>query len=193
MRRSFVEAGLLPGVAVLVIAGILAHRDTPIETIALFAAYAAVGITAPGAVLWRLATGHRRNLVEDLSAGFLLGTAVQLLVYLAVSAADLQRWAWLWAVPVLAAATAVRRLHECWWGLAAACAVVVLGWSLARRDRSRAAVVVPIAVIGVGTAAGVLPALESTVTQSGATSVLFQPREQGGPTGGRDHRRTLTA
>lgn len=124
-------ARIAPGVAVLVLAAVLAHRDTPAATIALFTAYVALGITLPGVVLWRLATRRRRDLVEDLSAGFLLGAAVQILVYLAVSPLGLQRWAWLWFVPVVLTAAAVPRLREVWLAPVTEPSGVLTGWLVA--------------------------------------------------------------
>jgi len=52
-------------------------------------------------VLWRLIGAYRRNLVEDSAAGFAVGTAVQLIVYLASASVGLQRWSWVWAPVVL--------------------------------------------------------------------------------------------
>ncbi|QNE23181.1 hypothetical protein F1D05_27200 [Kribbella qitaiheensis] len=59
------------------------------------------GITLPGTLLWRLASPFRHNLIEDFAAGSLVGVSVLILVYLAVAPLGGQRWAWLWAAPVL--------------------------------------------------------------------------------------------
>lgn len=70
------------------------------------------GLTLPGLALWRIATTRRLSLVEDVAAGSVVGAAVLLLVYLGVSPLGLQQWAWLWAVPVLAAAAIVPAWRE---------------------------------------------------------------------------------
>lgn len=65
------------------------------------------GLTLPGLLLWRIATARHLNLVEDLAAGSLVGVSVLTLVYLGASALGLQRWAWIWVLPVLVAAVTV--------------------------------------------------------------------------------------
>ncbi|WP_238334758.1 hypothetical protein [Kribbella amoyensis] len=81
------------------------HAST--DSIVALLRFWAFGITLPGIVLWRLASPFRHNLIEDFAAGSLVGVSVLLLVYMAVAPLGLQRWAWLWVVPVLIAAVAV--------------------------------------------------------------------------------------
>lgn len=73
-----------------------------------------LGLALPGFLLWRIATPRRLNLVEDVAAGSVVGVSVLVLVYLGCSAFGLQRWAWLWIVPVLVAATSVPALRRRW-------------------------------------------------------------------------------
>ncbi len=133
-------ARLLPGVTVLLLAAILANRHTPAPVVGWFAVYAALGITLPGVVLYRLGTRRRRCLAEDLAAGILVGSAVQLVVYLAVAPLGLQRWAWLWFAPVVAAAALVPAWRRIWWRRVSEPLSPVAGWLLA------AAVAVPLLV-----------------------------------------------
>jgi surface polysaccharide O-acyltransferase-like enzyme len=70
------------------------------------------GLALPGFLLWRIATPRRLNLVEDIAAGSMVGVSVLVLVYLGCSALGLQKWAWLWIVPVLVAATTVSTLRR---------------------------------------------------------------------------------
>jgi hypothetical protein len=134
-------ARLLPGVTVLLLAAILANRHIPAAVVGWFALYATLGITLPGVALYRLATRRRRNLAEDVAAGFLVGSAVQLIVYLAVAPLGLQRWAWLWFVPVLLAAGAVKGWRRVWWGRVTEPLSPDAGWLLA------AASAVPLLVV----------------------------------------------
>lgn len=97
----------LPGLVLAVLAAVLLMRHAPEGTVARYTAYTAFGVTLPGLVLYRVLSRRRANLLEDLAAGFVVGTAALILCYLAAAAAGLQRWAALWAVPVLVAAVAV--------------------------------------------------------------------------------------
>ncbi|TDU89338.1 hypothetical protein EV138_2902 [Kribbella voronezhensis] len=65
------------------------------------------GITLPGTLLWRLASPFRHNLIEDFAAGSLVGVSLLILVYLGVAPLGGQRWAWLWAAPVIILVTVV--------------------------------------------------------------------------------------
>jgi hypothetical protein len=69
-----------------------------------FVLFSGVVVMLPGFALWRLIGGYGRNLVEDLSAGFAVGTAGQVLVYLASASIGLQAWSWVWAPVVLVVA-----------------------------------------------------------------------------------------
>ncbi|MGW7687141.1 hypothetical protein ACWGID_40750 [Kribbella sp. NPDC054772] len=94
-------SGLAAGVAVALLALVLlALHSTPFELVR-FVLFTGVVVTLPGFALWRLIGGYRRNLVEDLSAGFAVGTAGQVLVYLASASIGLQAWSWVWAPIVL--------------------------------------------------------------------------------------------
>ncbi len=103
-------AALLKAAAVLSFVALvwwLMVGHTSTEVAIRLTAYSVLGLTLPGLVIWRLATPRRRNLVEDLSAGLLLGSACLILVYLLCGWLGLQRWAWLWAAPVLVLAAVV--------------------------------------------------------------------------------------
>jgi hypothetical protein len=94
-------SGLVAGLAVAVLAIVLlALHATPFE-LARFVLFTVVAVLLPGFALWRLIGGYGRNLVEDLSAGFAVGTAGQVLVYLASASVGLQAWSWAWAPIVL--------------------------------------------------------------------------------------------
>ncbi|WP_427886495.1 hypothetical protein ACQHIV_27595 [Kribbella sp. GL6] len=79
---------------------LLALHSTVFELVR-FVLFTVVAVMLPGFALWRLVGGYRRNLVEDLSAGFAVGTAGQVLVYLASASIGLQAWSWVWAPVVL--------------------------------------------------------------------------------------------
>jgi hypothetical protein len=132
-------SGLLAGVAVLVLAIVLLLLDSTLSEVARFVLFTGLGIALPGFVLWRLIGYYGRNLVEDLAAGFAVGTAAQIIVYLASASVGLQAWSWVWAPVVLLIAFAdsdvrarvwrrvdqpIRPLQA--WLLAAATAIVVL-------------------------------------------------------------------
>ncbi|MGW6278983.1 hypothetical protein [Kribbella sp. NPDC055071] len=104
-----------------------------------FVLFTCFAIALPGFALWRLIGGYGRNLVEDLAAGFAVGTAGQVLVYLASASIGLQAWSWVWSPVVLLIALRDRDVRErVWrrvdeplrplqaWLLAATTAVVVL-------------------------------------------------------------------
>ncbi|HEY3559835.1 MAG TPA: hypothetical protein VGL05_20340 [Kribbella sp.] len=94
-------SGLVAGLAVVVPAIVLlALHSTPFELVR-FIGFTLVAVALPGFALWRLIGGYGRNLVEDLSAGFAVGTAGQVLVYLASASIGLQAWSWVWAPVVL--------------------------------------------------------------------------------------------
>ncbi len=132
-------SGLLAGVAVLILAIVLLLLDSSPSEVARFALFTGLGVALPGFVLWRLIGNYGRNLVEDLAAGFAVGTAAQIIVYLASAAVGLQAWSWVWAPVVLLIAFAdsdvrarvwrrvdqpLRPLQA--WLLAASTAIVVL-------------------------------------------------------------------
>jgi hypothetical protein len=125
-------------VPVVVLGVAMLRGGGPALDVAKFVGFVAFGVTLPGVVLWRSIGNYRRNLVEDFAAGFAVGCAVQLLVYLAFAEAGLQRWSWVWGPIVLligAFSPAVRR--KVWrrveapltplaaWLLSASCLLVV--------------------------------------------------------------------
>ncbi|GAA3147859.1 putative membrane protein [Kribbella aluminosa] len=97
-------SGLVAGLAVGVLAIVLLALHSTVFELARFVLFTLVAVTLPGFALWRLIGGYRRNLVEDLSAGFAVGTAGQVLVYLASASIGLQAWSWVWAPVVLVVA-----------------------------------------------------------------------------------------
>jgi hypothetical protein len=132
-------SGLVAGLAVVALAIVLLALHSTAFELARFALFTVVAVTLPGVVLWRLIGGYGRNLVEDLSAGFAVGTAGQVLVYLASASIGLQAWSWVWAPVVLVIAFVDRDARaRVWrrverplrplqaWLLAASTAVVLL-------------------------------------------------------------------
>ncbi|HZX07349.1 hypothetical protein [Kribbella sp.] len=130
---------MVAGLAVVVLAIVLLALHSTAFELARFVLFTLVAVTLPGFALWRLIGGYRRNLVEDLSAGFAVGTAGQVLVYLASASIGLQAWSWAWAPVVLvvafvdrdARARVWRRVEQPLrplqaWLLAASTAVVLL-------------------------------------------------------------------
>ncbi|WP_241996031.1 hypothetical protein [Kribbella antiqua] len=125
--------------AAAILAITLLLLDSTLSEVGRFVLFTGFGIALPGFALWRLIGNYGRNLVEDLSAGFAVGTAAQVIVYLASASVGLQAWSWLWAPVVLlvafadsdARARVWRRVEQPLrplqaWLLAAATAVVVL-------------------------------------------------------------------
>ncbi|WP_328989170.1 hypothetical protein OG394_23355 [Kribbella sp. NBC_01245] len=105
-------AAALP-LAGLVIALLLAHA--PPGVVAKYLVFLIFGVTLPGLVIWRGIGRYRRNLIEDLGAAFAVGTAAQLIVYLASASVGLQKWSWVWAIPVLLVGLLDRDIrYACW-------------------------------------------------------------------------------
>ncbi|MDX2972477.1 hypothetical protein PWY87_28690 [Kribbella solani] len=132
-------SGLVAGLTVLVLAIVLLALHASFFELVRFVLFTGVAVAVPGVALWRLVGGYGRNLVEDLSAGFAVGTAAQVLVYLASASIGLQAWSWAWAPVVLviafvdsdARARVLRRVEQPLrplqaWLLAASTAVVLL-------------------------------------------------------------------
>ena len=94
-------SGLVAGLAVAVLAIVLLALQSTVFELVRFVLFTGVAVALPGFALWRLLGGYGRNLVEDLSAGFAVGTAGQVLVYLASASIGLQAWSWVWAPVVL--------------------------------------------------------------------------------------------
>ncbi|RZU13710.1 hypothetical protein EV645_4563 [Kribbella rubisoli] len=97
-------SGLVAGLAVVVLALVLLALHATFFELVRFVLFTGVVVMLPGFALWRLIGGYGRNLVEDLSAGFAVGTAGQVLVYLASASIGLQAWSWVWAPVVLVVA-----------------------------------------------------------------------------------------
>jgi len=94
-------SGLLAGGAVVVFGIVLLFlHATPFEVVR-FVLFTVLAVALPGLALSRLIGGYGRNLVEDLSAGLAVGTAGQVIVYLAAASVGLQAWSWIWAPIVL--------------------------------------------------------------------------------------------
>ncbi|NUR97742.1 MAG: hypothetical protein HOV67_21110 [Kribbellaceae bacterium] len=132
-------SGLVAGLSVALLALVLLALHSTVFELVRFVLFTVVAVTLPGFALWRLIGGYGRNLVEDLSAGFAVGTAGQVLVYLASASIGLQAWSWVWAPVVLviafvdsdARARVWRRVEQPVrplqaWLLAASTAVVLL-------------------------------------------------------------------
>lgn len=93
--------GLLAGVAVGILGiGLLLQHATVFE-VGRFVLFTSLGVALPGFALWRLVGNYSRNLVEDLAGGFAVGTAGQIVVYLAAASIGLQAWSWAWGPVVL--------------------------------------------------------------------------------------------
>lgn len=131
--------GLGAGVAVALLGVAMLLRFSTIGETGRFVAFSVVGIGLPGLALWRLIGNYRRNLVEDIAAGFAVGTAAQIIVYLASASVGLQEWSWVWAPIVLVVTFLDRDVRaRVWcrveeplrplqaWLLAAACAIVLI-------------------------------------------------------------------
>jgi hypothetical protein len=132
-------SGLVAGLAVVILAIVLLALHSTVFELVRFVLFTGLAITLPGFALWRLIGNYGRNLVEDLAAGLAVGTAAQIIVYLASASIGLQAWSWVWA-PVVLLITFVdsdvrarvwRRVDQPLrplqaWLLAAATAVVIL-------------------------------------------------------------------
>ncbi|GAA1112874.1 hypothetical protein GCM10009630_07490 [Kribbella jejuensis] len=94
-------SGLVAGLTVALLAIVLLALHSTVFELVRFVLFTVIVVTLPGFALWRLIGGYGRNLVEDLSAGFSIGTAGQVLVYLASASIGLQAWSWVWAPVVL--------------------------------------------------------------------------------------------
>ncbi|GAA1591018.1 hypothetical protein GCM10009789_51180 [Kribbella sancticallisti] len=132
-------AGLGAGAAVAVLALAMLLKFSTVSETGRFVVFCVLGITLPGFALWRLIGSYRRNLVEDCAAGFAVGTAAQIIVYLASSSVGFQQWSWVWAPIVLVITFLDREVRSrVWcrveeplrplqaWMLAAACAIVLI-------------------------------------------------------------------
>src|SRR6476620_1437967 len=94
-------AGLAAGLTVLILAIVLLALHSTFFELGRFVLFTGLAVALPGFALWRLIGSYGRNLVEDLAAGFAVGTAAQVVVYLASASIGLQAWSWVWAPVVL--------------------------------------------------------------------------------------------
>ncbi|MEU4390466.1 hypothetical protein [Kribbella sp. NPDC023855] len=108
-------AGRMAALPVLLLVLVLLLARAPLLDVLRFGLFLAVGVTLPGVVLWRLIGAYRGSLVEDFAAGFAIGTAVQLIVYLASASVGLQQWSWGWAPIVLVLALLDRDVRNRIW------------------------------------------------------------------------------
>ncbi|MET7282078.1 hypothetical protein ABZS29_27865 [Kribbella sp. NPDC005582] len=91
----------MAGVAVGILGiGLLLQHATFFE-VGRFVLFTALGVALPGFALWRVVGYYGRNLVEDLAGGFAVGTAGQIVVYLAAASVGQQAWSWVWGPIVL--------------------------------------------------------------------------------------------
>jgi hypothetical protein len=150
------RAGRAAAIPVMVLCGVMLAAHAPVLDAAKFTGFVVFGMTLPGLVLWRLIGAYRRNLVEDLAAGFAIGTSVQLIVYLASASVGWQQWSWVWAPVVLAIGSFDQDVRDrVWrrveaplspltaWLLAASCSVVLFAMYLKGPDRYAPAYVDP--------------------------------------------------
>ncbi|MEV6287228.1 hypothetical protein [Kribbella sp. NPDC051770] len=124
-------AGLVAAVPVVLLTLVMMGRYAPLLDVLKFTVFVLLGVGLPGLVLWRLIGAYRRNLVEDCAAGFAVGTAAQLLVYLASSSVGLQRWSWVWAPIVLVVGVLDRDVRARVWQHVEAPLAPVTAWLLA--------------------------------------------------------------
>ncbi|WP_067495086.1 hypothetical protein [Actinoplanes sp. TFC3] len=92
----------------------LRHYDTPGLDIAVYSAYLAVGVVAPGTLVYRALRGSRGNLPEDLGLGTATGLFVQLVGWALAAATGLQQVLWCWPLLVLVAFASVPPLRRHW-------------------------------------------------------------------------------
>ncbi|MEU4193019.1 hypothetical protein AB0E69_14060 [Kribbella sp. NPDC026611] len=108
-------SGLVAGATTVVLALVLLALHSTFFELVRFVGFTVVAVALPGFALWRLVGSYGRNLVEDLAAGFAVGTAAQVVVYLASSSIGLQAWSWVWAPIVLVVAFVDRDARERVW------------------------------------------------------------------------------
>jgi len=82
------------------------------DTLIRFSRFYALDLVLPGLVIWRVCTRRRRNLLEDVAAGTMVGIAGLTLAYLMCGWLNQKPRAWLWAVPVVLVALAVPRFRR---------------------------------------------------------------------------------
>ncbi|UWZ38370.1 hypothetical protein Drose_09040 [Dactylosporangium roseum] len=136
-------------VAVMIAAG-LTYYGVPLLTVAIFAAYLALGVILPGTLIWRGVRGRSGWFVEDVAAGLAVGYSCEVLVYIVCRWFGLPLLTVAWAVATVAAFAAVPRLRRhwrgsdrpeertpFWWSLIlSASAVILFYWSCVRFFRT---------------------------------------------------------
>lgn len=123
-------AGRMAALPVLLLVLVLLIARAPVFDVFKFGLYLVAGVTLPGLVLWRVIGAYRRSLVEDLAAGFAIGTAAQLIVYLASASVGLQRWSWGWAPIVLVLGVLDRDVRNRVWRRVEAPLAPLTAWML---------------------------------------------------------------
>jgi hypothetical protein len=95
-------------VATLVACGaILSAAGTAPADLARYAAYAALAVTLPGTLVYRLLRRTPHTLVEDLALGAAVGLTLELAAWALYSALDLRGWLWTWPAAVVIGCLAV--------------------------------------------------------------------------------------
>ncbi|WP_040456878.1 hypothetical protein [Kribbella catacumbae] len=123
-------AGRMAALPVLLLVLVLLISRAPVFDVLKFGLYLAALVTLPGLVLWRVIGAYRRSLVEDFAAGFAIGTAAQLIVYLASASVGLQCWAWVWAPIVLVLGVLDRDVRNRVWRRVEAPLAPLTAWML---------------------------------------------------------------
>ncbi|MGC5017373.1 hypothetical protein [Micromonospora sp. DT47] len=130
--RSVLATGWLPLAVVLAVSAVVLHwYGVSGPDLALFAGYSAGCLALPGTLLWRALHGRSGTLAVDVAAGFALGLAVELAVYIPARALGVPLAVLAWPVLTVLVFLAVPGLRRHWrggperlptgvsWGLAA--------------------------------------------------------------------------
>ncbi|WP_449066726.1 hypothetical protein, partial [Planomonospora algeriensis] len=109
-----------PAVVLCVFVGcVLVRSGVSAGQVLRFAGYVTVAVLVPGTLLWRFLHRGAGLLVADLAAGFAVGTALQILVYVPARAAGHPALTPVWAVAVIAVFAVVPALRRYWRGAGA--------------------------------------------------------------------------
>ncbi|MEH0842523.1 hypothetical protein V6U81_09060 [Micromonospora sp. CPCC 205711] len=117
-RRRFPRiGGWLPTALVLAATAVVLNwYGVSGKDIALFAGYTVGCVALPGTLLWRALHGRSGTLAVDVAAGFALGLAVELAVYIPARAVDVPLAVLGWPALTVVAFLAVPRLRRHWRG-----------------------------------------------------------------------------
>jgi len=116
LGRFLASWWLPPAVVGAAAAAILvAYGVSPMDVLS-FAAYVMLGLTIPGALLWRAAHGRARSLAEDLAAGTMVGYALEVLCYIPARAVGLPYLVLAWPLATIAVFALTPRLRRFWRG-----------------------------------------------------------------------------